>query len=88
VTDDDVRALAITAGSEREPIVGRRAGNSSNSKAWTEIIVVATARRAIRWMFMAGDIGQSVARDFVARACGYDGLHLSCSGIAGPLGDR
>jgi hypothetical protein len=29
VTDDDVRALAIAAGSEREPIVGRRAPNSS-----------------------------------------------------------
>jgi hypothetical protein len=29
VTDDDVRSLAITAGSEREPIVGRRAPNSS-----------------------------------------------------------
>jgi hypothetical protein len=29
--DDDVRSLAITAGSEREPIVGRRAPNSSRA---------------------------------------------------------
>jgi hypothetical protein len=31
VTDDDVRSLAITAGSEREPIVGRRPPNSSSA---------------------------------------------------------
>jgi hypothetical protein len=31
VTDDDVRSLASTAGSEREPIVGRRAPNASRA---------------------------------------------------------
>jgi len=35
VTDDDVRSLAITAGSEREPIVGRRAPYSSRrERVW------------------------------------------------------
>jgi hypothetical protein len=73
VTDDDVRSLAITAGSEREPIVGRRAPNSSEAvarAAFAETTPLTTRtqqsrqprRAASRRCFVVDICGLSIAR--------------------------
>jgi hypothetical protein len=64
VTDDDVRSLAITAGSEHEPIVGRRAPNSSRAGVWpcSRETLAITREESSDAPLLASGIGQAAPR--------------------------